>query len=110
MFGPEHDLKVLSSINWEEVAADPTWQREHLAYHFFFESLLKVECQNGWTIEGCSFSQRGANTLLVVKATHEETPLVAYCTEKTPTGCVVAFSRAYIMDRVRWHADKFRRT
>lgn len=108
MFGVEADLERLKDIDWEKVAEDPSWKREHLAFHYFFERLLRIEDQNGWSIDGCSFSQRGLNTLLVVKATREGTPLVAFVTEKTHTGCVVAFSRLWLSERVTWHPDKFR--
>lgn len=108
MFGPEHDLELLREFDWEKVAADPAWKREHLAMHYFFEVLLRLESQNSWSVDGCTFSQRGPNTLLVLKATHEDTPLVAYCTERTPTGCVVTMCRLYLEERVKWHPDKYR--
>jgi hypothetical protein len=108
MFGAEHDIELLKAIDWENVAADPSWKREHLAFHYFFESILRERSQNSWTIDGCSFSQRGANVMLVVKGTHEDTPYVAFVTERTPTGCVVTFCRLWLEQRVKWHPDKFR--
>lgn len=108
MFGPQHDLELLKDFPWERVAQDAAWKREHLAMHYFFEILLRLEDQNSWTIDGCTFSQRGPNTLLVLKATHEETPLVAFVTERTHTGCVVTCCRMWLEQRLKWHADKFR--
>jgi len=110
MFGVDSDLKNLEAFEWERVSADPSWRRDMLATYFFFEVLLKKEDQNGWTFTGCSFSQRGLNTLLCVKAEREGTQLVAFITEKFPTGCVVTFGRQWLQDRVNWYPDKYPRT
>jgi len=108
MFGPMHDLELLKSWDWDKVFADPSWEAEVLALHYFHNVLMCVTDQNGWTIDGCSLSPRGLNTLLVVKAIHDGIPLVAFCTEKFPIGCIRTFCRMYLEGRVKWHQDKFR--
>lgn len=107
MFGPKHDLELLREYDWEKVSRNDQWKADMLALTYFFDTILHITDQNGWTVTGCSVSQRGLNTLLVVKATHDGIPLVAYCTEKFPTGCVRTFARMYLQDRVKWHPDRF---
>lgn len=108
MFGPERDIELLKNFAWEDLVEDPKWRAEQLAYHYFFWTLLFLESQKSVTIDGCSFSQRGRAFLLVVRATIKGIPQVAYTTEKSPTGCVRTFCRAFLEERVKWHKDKFR--
>jgi hypothetical protein len=108
MYGPENDLRLLNAFDLEQLMQDPDDRANVLAWYYFS---LKVLCPNvkpGWSFDGCSFSQRGTMVLLVVKATHEGTPYVAFTTERTTTGCVRSFCRRWIEDRVEWHPDKFR--
>lgn len=106
----ENDLQRLRDFDWAEVSADPSWRRETLALYYFHTTLMCMTDQNGWTFTGSSFSQRGLNTLLCVKAQREGTPLVAFVTEKLPTGCVVVFCRMWLEDRVKWYPDKYAKT
>jgi len=110
VFGPKSDLERLKKWDWDKVSESPEWRAEQLAFHYFFNVLMCTTDQNGWTMTGCHFSQRGLNTLLVVKAEHEGTPLVAFQTEQFPTGCVRSFCRRYLDQRVEWRKDKFAKT
>jgi hypothetical protein len=108
MFGPENDLALLSKIDLSAELEEPETRRDLLAMYYFVTRLLFTPVNPEWTLQGCSFSQRGNLVLLVVKATHEETPYVAYVTEQNTTRCMRVFSRQWLEGRVKWHADKFR--
>lgn len=108
MFGPENDLHLLQSTNLEAELQDPEAKRDLLALYYFHSRLLFTPVNPEWTLQGCSFSQRGNLVLLVVKATHEDTPYVAYVTEQNTTRCVRVFARQWLEGRVKWHTDKFR--
>lgn len=107
MFGAERDLELLHNFSWKDVAENPTWQAEQLAYHYLFWTILSTEDREGWSVRGLSLSQRGNHYLLVLKATHEGTPYVAFTTEKTPTACVRSTCRRWLENRLEWHKDKF---
>jgi hypothetical protein len=108
MFGPDHDLEILRSTDVGELLNEPAQQRDILAWLYFASRVIHSNVKPGWSFDGCSFSQRGRMVLLVVKATHEDTPYVAFTTEQTTTRCVVTFCRRWLEDRVDWHADRFR--
>jgi hypothetical protein len=108
MFGPENDLALLSKFDLETELEEPEARRDLLAMYYFVTRLLFTAVNSEWTLQGCSFSQRGHLVLLVVKATHEETPYVAYVTEQSTTRCIRIFSRLWLEGRVKWHPDKFR--
>jgi len=107
MFGPSHDLELLRK--WQD-SDDPNFQleeRDVLAIRYFLTRLLFTQVNPEWSIQGCSFSQRGANVLLVVKGTHEDTQYVAYVTERNTISCVRIFARQWLEGRVKWHKDKY---
>jgi len=106
--GVEEDLVLLKNRDWDKVSADPEWRRELLALDYFHNVLMCMTDQNGWSIQGCSFSEKGTNTMLCVKATEDGIPQVAFVTERFPTRCVIAFCRMWLENRVRWYPDKFR--
>jgi hypothetical protein len=110
MFGPQHDIELLKQITQEKMADDIRLERDMRAYVYFFEFLLMTGPNLPEHFTGCSFSQRGANTLLVVKRVKDDIPQVAYVTERTPTGCIVTFGRVHLEGRLKWHPDKFART
>ena len=102
-----NDLDLLKRFDWDRVASDPEWQREHLAMHLMFESILNVEDVDGWSVHSLSLREKGLFFNLVVKATHDGIPLVAFVTDKRPTGCIVVFGRLWLEGRVKWYPDKF---
>ena len=109
MFGVEHDLELLRGFTEDEILDRDRNERDFRAYIYFFELLLFHESTTTRTIQGCSFSQRRDDVLLVVKSTDNGIPQVAYTTEKTPRGCIVSFGRRYLEGRVVWHPDKYAR-
>lgn len=107
MFGTKHDLDLLKEYTWEKAVSNDKLQRDMLALLYFFDMLMMRIVDGQPAIYGCSFSQRGQHSMLVVKALVDDIPRVAYVTERTPTGCVVSFSRMWLEDRVKWHKDKY---
>lgn len=110
MFGPLHDIELLKAFKIEQELDDPVGRRDILALFYFHNRLLFHPVNPDWTFQGCSFSSRGLRVLLVVKATKQDIPYVAYVTEQTTTGCVRVFARQWLEGRVKWHRDKFRST
>ena len=110
MFGPLHDLKMLREWTWAESVPDPETERDLRALHYFHDRMLFSNLNSDWSLQGCSFSQRGNQVLLVVKSAHEGTPYVAYVTERTTTRCIRIFARQWLEGRVKWHKDKYRQT
>lgn len=108
MFGPKHDLELLKKVDVVARLDDEDFLRATLAWSYFASIVIHTNVKVGWSFDGCSFSQRGQMVLLVVKATHEDTPYVAFTTERTTTGCVVSFCRRWLEERVEWHKDKYR--
>lgn len=108
MFGPERDLEMLKGVVFADKMQDPAFERDALALVYFHSHLLFSQVNPEWSIQGCSFSQRGNMAMLVVKGMHEDTPYVAYVTDKTTTLCVRIFARQWLEGRVKWHKDKFR--
>ena len=108
MFGPERDLELLKDFDLQDRLADAKELADATAWYYFSIIMIHSAVKPGWSFDGCSFSQKGNFVLLVVKATHEGTPYVAFTTEKSTTGCVRSFCRRWLEDRVEWHSDKFR--
>lgn len=106
-FGPEHDLALLREWDFEELCKEPRHKRDLMAIDYFMNSVLHITSQDGWTFTGCSIRQKGTNTNLTVKAELDGTPLVAFVTEKFPTGCVVTFCRMWLEGRVKWYPDRY---
>jgi len=109
MFGPEADLELLKEFDLLEKLKDPQNLRDQTAWWYFSARMVHSNVKSGWSFDGCSFSQRGPHVLLVMKATHEGTPYVAFTTEATTTGCVVSFCRRWLEGRVEWREDKYRK-
>lgn len=108
MFGPKHDLELLHEFDLPALLADPGELADATAWYYFSVIMVKDPVKPGWSYNGCSFSQRGPRVLLVVKATHEDTPYVAFVTEQTTTRCVRVFCRLHLEERLEWRPDKFR--
>lgn len=56
----------------------------------------------GWTLR-----EQGQNWLMTVKVIEGGTPLVAYITSRSPTGCVEQLFYMLESDKVRWHRDQY---
>lgn len=108
--GVLEDLKLLKEVTWSKVDEDEALERELRGLFYFFYDVLLTGPNAEREITGCSFSQRGLNTLLVVKSTIGDTQQVAYVTEKFPTGCVLTFGRQRLEGRLKWHSDKYAKT
>lgn len=110
MLTPTQKAARLRDVTWEEIDKDSSLERELRGLFYFFFDIMMRGPNSGREITGCSFSQRGLNTLLVVKSRYEDTQQVAYCTEKYPTDCVLTFGRLDLEGRLKWHMDKFSKT
>lgn len=110
MFGPARDIELLRDFNLLERLDDQRTLADMTAWFYFQEKVIHSNVKPGWSFDGCSFSQRGLNVMLVMKATHEDTPYVAFITEQTTTGCVRTFCRLWLEERVEWYPDKYRKT
>lgn len=110
MHGPKYELELLKEWSWETVSQDEDWRAEQIALFYFFHYVLMKHSEKVLVVHGCSFSPRGLNTLLVVKATVAGIPQVAYATSRYPTGCVRAFCRLWLEERITWHPDKYAKT
>jgi len=108
MFGPQRDIELLQEVELERMLEDPQARANMMAWLYFGRIVIHTSVKPGWSLDGCSLSQRGPRTLLVVKATHEGTPYVAFTTEATTTGCVRSFCRRWLEERVEWRKDKYR--
>lgn len=108
MFGPKRDLELLKEFDLRSKLDDPQELRDQTAWWYFSSIMIHTAVKSGWGFDGCSFSQRGPRCLLVMKATHDELPYVAFVTEQNPTACVVTFCRMWLEERVPWHKDKYR--
>lgn len=110
MFDREQELKQLREVTIESMKEDAGLERELRSVFFFFYGILMEGPNNEREITGCSFSQRGMNTLLVVKSVLGDIPQVAFVTERFPISCVTTFGRLWLDDRVTWHSDRYART
>lgn len=82
-------------------------EQELRALAWFFLYGTNVFSEVGLTWKGCTFRQRETTCLLVVKADADGIPLVAYCTARTPTDCVLSFCKTWHADLVKWNDDKY---
>ena len=100
----------LEELTWEEIDKDDQLMRQLRALFFFFFEILMEGPNSEREITGCSFSQRGTNTLLVIKGVHEGIPQVGYVTAKYPIDCVTVAGRLILQGQLKWHLDKFAQT
>lgn len=107
MFDREEQLEQLRAVTFESIREDARLERELRALYYFFYVIMMTGENFNIAVSGCHFSERGPNTMLVVKALVDGVPRVAFVTEKFPIGCVVTFGRQWLEDRVKWHVDKF---
>lgn len=67
----------------------------------------KVLSQFSMGLCGYTFRHNHANTLLTVKVTEGDTPLVAFVTAPTTVGCVSKFIDLLFANKVKWQRDKY---
>lgn len=103
-------IKALRKLTWSSVDQDELLERELRALFYFFHEVLMRGPNLEREYTGCSFSQRGLNTLLVVKSVLGDIQQVAFVTAKYPIDCVVTFGKLDLDDKVKWHEDRFART
>ena len=106
----EEKLQALRAVTFEDMDRDPELEAELRALFFFFFDILMRGPNFDTEVTGCSFSQRGLNTLLVLKARVDGVPQVAYVTEKYPIGCVRVIGRQFLNGTVKWHLDRYAQT
>lgn len=106
----ERDIELLKAYTAERMADDSKLERDMRSCLYLFDFLLMTGPNQEEQFTGCSFSQRGMNTLLVVKKVSDSIPYVAFVTERTPMGCIATFGRVHLEGRIKWHLDKFART
>ena len=95
-------------------AAMEQWSDSRVIGSMDLENLLlfvvygpKVLSQFGHRWCGFSCRQKHTQTLLTVKTISEGTPLVAFITSDTTTGCIVRFWDLLEQDRVTWVKDRY---
>ena len=67
----------------------------------------KVFSQIGMGLCGWSLRQKGHNWLLTIKVVDSGTPLIAYISSHTPTGCVEQLFYLLESDKVSYHVDRY---
>lgn len=104
------DAQVLDEV----AAAMEQWTDMRVMHVDDLEDLLlfwcyvpKVLSQSGMRFLGYQLRQRDGQYLLMVKATDRGTPLVAFLTSATTTGCVRLFISQLEGDRLTWNKDKY---
>ena len=107
MLRKEEKLTQLRKVTWEAIDKDADLEADLRAVYFFLFEIMMCDLVNGTTVTGCSFSQRGLNTLLVLKAVRDDIPQVVFVTEKFPMDCIRTLGRLWIEDRLKWHLDRF---
>jgi len=101
------ELERLMKLKVDEVLTDAKWREEHLAYHYMFWVLLYKDGQNGTEVTGLSLRQSGMHWNLTLKAVVDGIPSVAFVTEQTPTACVRAVCRLWLLGKMKWYPDKY---
>lgn len=97
-------LRTIHDLDDTGTVITPTELRALVWFFIYGENVLS---QIGGTWRGCSFRQNETTCLLVVKATIDDLPQVAFITARTPTDCVVTFCKQWHADRVKWNNDKY---
>lgn len=107
-------MEIPSEVLYPLEAAMEQWTDKRIISDRDLESLLlfhlylpKVLSQSGITFHGHSCRQKNGQTLLTVKVSESDTPLVAFITSNTPTGCMVRFLDLLEDDRLNWVRDRF---
>lgn len=107
---PEKKLQELREVTWSELDKDPALEQALRSAFFFFYDIMMKDVNDEYCVTGCSFSQRGLNTLLVLKAVVDGVPQVAFVTDKFPIDCVSSLGRQVRDGTLKWHLDRFAQT
>lgn len=104
---PDKDL-------YELEAAMEQWTDNRLIHSDDLEDLLAfllylpaVLSQSGLKYHGFSCRQQNGATRLMLKASENGTPLVAFVTAPTTTHSIVRTLDLLLEDRIRWNRDKY---
>ncbi|MGB7033874.1 MAG: hypothetical protein WBF29_20740 [Syntrophobacteria bacterium] len=107
-------MSVDSQVTQELEAAMEQWTDMRVMHVDDLYDLLlfhsygqKVLSQNGLTLMGHQVRRKNGQWLLTVKVTQNDTPLIAYITSGTPTGCIRLFVTQLETDRLRWSQDRY---
>jgi hypothetical protein len=85
----------------------PLARGEVEAWAWWHLHMVNVLEERGFTYRGASIRYDGWSTFMVVKAKHEDTPLVVFITERSTTHCMRAFKRMCDEGDAKWVKDKF---
>lgn len=83
---------------------DPSWVDVHI---WFFLHAYADLAEHSLVMHGFSLRESYAGWLLVVKATQDDVPLVAFVSGENPTSCMRQFRRGLRETKVNWTKDKF---
>ena len=78
---------------------------EAMVWFLVYGQNVYSQVDRDWT--GCTFRQGETTCLLVAKSRRQGIPEVAFCTDRNPTGCMVAFLKGWEGDTLRWYPDKY---
>lgn len=67
----------------------------------------RVLSQYGYGVYSWMFRQQNGNTQLVIKATEDGVPLVAFITASGTMGCIEQMFSLLESDRLRWQKDQY---
>jgi len=97
------------SVLCDQVTDIREFERKEDVRAMFLFALFMVNFlgSKGYEYRGHNIKYLGWQSLLVVKASAGDTPLVAFVNERTPISCMRVFCRKFEEDRVSWQADKF---
>jgi hypothetical protein len=107
-------MDIGEEILYPVQAALEQWTDQRVIGAVDLENLLlfvlyvpKVLSQIGLRYQGFVSRQKNGQTLLTVKATEGETPLIVFVTSDTTTGCMVRFLDLLEHDRLSWVRDRY---
>jgi len=86
---------------------EPEYVNEVRSLVLWVHFLAEEMAESGFRYDGCVFRQRHSDVTLTVKVNEGGTPLVAFTSSGTTTGCIQMFLRALRANKVRWIRDKY---
>ena len=96
--------KALQQIDDERILR----RQDVWVWYVFNEWLVNLGELQGWEYCGQSFTLKQPMSLLVVRATLDGIPHVAFSSGRTPTACMRAFLRKADEGWLEWSVDRFR--
>lgn len=106
----ELDTKILDGVftiikrSQDENDADRELVEDLLTFCQYGHDVLS---QFSMGLCGYTFRHNHANVLMTVKVLEGNTPLVAFVTSQTTTGCVTKFLDLLFQSKLKWQRDKF---